>query len=71
MIRYTYDVEEIYRRLEVFHGISRATASERLHRIKRSASLPPDFATCFDLTGNAYSSEGGDWLGSLTVGGAP
>lgn len=70
MIRYTNDVEEIYRRLDMFHGISRTTSSERLHQIKASASLPADFNVCFDLTGNVYDKEGGARLGSLTEGGA-
>jgi hypothetical protein len=64
-------VEEVYRRLAAKHGISRATASARLHALKREGGLPGDFELEFDLTGNVYRPGVREWLGSLTEGSGP
>jgi hypothetical protein len=64
-------VEEVFRQLELYHGISRSTASQRLHEIKRLAGLGGDFDVEFDLTGNVYLGQRGELLGSLTDGGGP
>lgn len=69
--RYTRDVDEVFLRLRVFHGIPRAVASERLHDIKRRAGFPGDYQCTFDLTGNVFVSQDGECLGTLTQGGAP
>jgi RHS repeat-associated protein len=66
--RTTIDPQEVYRRLEKFHGIDPAKAGDRLHDIKKSANLGPADNVVFDLTGNVYD-KGGNWLGSLTAGG--
>jgi RHS repeat-associated protein len=66
--RTTIDPQEVYRRLEKFHGIDPAKAGDRLHDIKKSAGLGPADNVVFDLTGNVYD-KGGNWLGSLTAGG--
>ena len=66
--RTTIDPQEVYRRLEKFHGIDPAKAGDRLHDIKKSAGLGPADNVVFDWTGNVYD-KGGNWLGSLTAGG--
>jgi RHS repeat-associated protein len=66
--RTTIHPQEVYRRLEKFHGIDPAKAGDRLHDIKKSAGLGPADNVVFDLTGNVYD-KGGNWLGSLTMGG--
>jgi RHS repeat-associated protein len=67
--RTTVDHEEVYRRLESFHGIDHNLASDRLHEIKKAAGRGPADNVVFDMTGNVYD-EYGNWLGSLTQGGA-
>ena len=67
--RTTTNAAEVFRRLERFHGIDPATASERLHQIKAATGRGPADNVIFDLTGNIYD-ELGNWIGSLTEGGA-
>lgn len=69
--RYTQHVEEVFRRLSIYHGISREAASERLHALKRESGLPGDFNVEFDLTGNVLIPDSRDLIGSLTAGGGP
>ena len=71
MIRYTRDVNEVYRRLARFHGIAQVTASERLHALKAEVGLAGDADVEFDLTGNVYLLESREHIGSLTQGGGP
>ena len=62
--------DEIYRRLKQFHGIDPALASERLHAIKSANGFGAADNVVLDLTGNVYNPATGEWLGSLTAGGA-
>ena len=62
--------KELYRRLERFHGIGAALASERLHAIKEHFGYRANDNVLFDLTGNIYDPDTLEWLGSLTEGGA-
>jgi len=62
-------VDEVFQRLSLYHGILPATASERLHLLKRAAGLPGDFELEFDLTGNVYIPGARENIGSLTAGG--
>ncbi len=71
MIRYTRDVNELFLRLNRFHGITEATASARLHGLKGDLGLPADMDLLFDLTGNVYVPSSFEHLGSLTQGGGP
>jgi hypothetical protein len=64
-------VNEVFRRLERFHGISERTASARLHALKFEAGLPGDAELEFDLTGSVYVLDSREHLGSLTQGGGP
>ena len=61
------DVEEVYRRLRLYNGISRPTASSRLHKIKRDAGHNAD--VLFDRCGGVFAPESREFLGSLTEGG--
>jgi RHS repeat-associated protein len=63
--RTTTDPQEVYRRLERFHGVNANVASERLHKIKKAAGLRGADNLIFDLTGNVYD-QSGVWIGSLT-----
>ncbi|MCP4303941.1 MAG: hypothetical protein GY788_03480, partial [bacterium] len=65
------DFNEIARRLDVNHGIPRVTASERLHEIKAASGLGGADNVLFGPTGDVWDPVTGDWLGSLTAGGAP
>ncbi len=67
--RTTTDSQEIFRRVEKYHGIPQHVASERLHQIKRQTGRPGDANVLFDLTGNVYDPVTKEWLGSLTSGG--
>ncbi|KJS02307.1 MAG: hypothetical protein VR68_03225 [Peptococcaceae bacterium BRH_c4a] len=62
--------QEVYRRLEQYHGIDPKVASERLHQIKANAVRGADDNVLFDMTGNVYDPVTREWLGSLTEGGA-
>jgi hypothetical protein len=73
--RTTGNVNEVYRRLTLYHGISKELASQRLHRIKSAAGRSDDDDVVFDLTGNIYELDPNEpqllhWLGCLTAGGA-
>ena len=59
----------IFGRLQKYHGISPEIASERLHAIKEAAGRGGAANVAFDLTGNVYDPDSGEWLGSLTQGG--
>ncbi len=67
--RRTRDEEEVFRRLERYHGIEQALASRRLHGIKQQAGRQADDPVLFDLTGNVYDPATLEWLGGLTEGG--
>jgi RHS repeat-associated protein len=67
--RRTTNEDEVFGRLEENHGIKRADASQRLHRIKKDAGRRGADNVEFDLTGNVYDPVTGEWLGSLTEGG--
>jgi hypothetical protein len=67
--RTTINPQEVFKRLERFHGIDAKTASERLHQIKPQTGHGAADNVGFDLTGNVYDDLG-NWLGSLTEGGA-
>ncbi len=72
MINYTTDVEDIFRRLERHHGISRDTASDRLHQIKDNNKLNGQNRDVkFGRNGDVYDADTGEHLGSLTQGGGP
>jgi hypothetical protein len=62
-------VTEIYRRLELYHGIDPNLASKRLHEIKADAAYAADADLLFDMTGNVYDPDTLEWVGSLTMGG--
>lgn len=64
----TRNIEQVYKHLEKYHGISKYLASERLHALKAALGLPADYDLIFDLTGNVYDTVG-NLLGSLTQGG--
>ena len=61
---------DVFKNLEKNHGISDELASERLHQIKDENHLPADFNLAFGRTGDVYNPVTGEWLGSLTEGGA-
>ena len=65
----TYPIEQVYKHLEKYHGISQHVASTRFHRIKAENSLPADFDLLIDRTGNVYRSDDRTLIGSLTSGG--
>jgi hypothetical protein len=67
--RRTTDEQEVFRRLEKFHGIDAVTASDRLHEIKRQAGRGADDNVIFDLTGGVYDPNSLESLGTLTEGG--
>ena len=67
--RTTTNAVEVFSRLERFHGIDPAVASERLHEIKAAAGHGAADNVIFDLTGNIYEQDR-NWIGSLTEGGA-
>jgi hypothetical protein len=62
--------DEVFRRLERFHGIDPNLASDRLHAIKRISGRAAMDNVIFDLTGNVYDPLTLEWLGSLTEGGS-
>lgn len=59
-----------FQHLEKYHGINPKLASERLHDIKRAAGRGPADNVAIDRTGNVFNPKSGEWLGSLTQGGA-
>ena len=64
--RTTTDVNEVFRRLELYHGIDPNVASMRLHDIKRQAGMGGADNVLFDLTGNVFHPVTGEWLDTLT-----
>jgi hypothetical protein len=68
--RTTRDVDLVFRHLEKYHGIDPRLASERLHQIKARNGLPGNADLIFDMTGNVYSPNTLESLGSLTEEGA-
>jgi hypothetical protein len=66
----TAQPDEVYRRLMKDHGINPTLASERLHAIKAANGFGAADNVVLDLTGNVYNPGTGDWIGSLTAGGA-
>jgi hypothetical protein len=68
--RVTKDVERVFSLLKKYHGIDPKVASVRLHDIKGHFGYGPNDDLLFDLTGNVYDPIRGEWLGSLTEGGA-
>jgi len=64
--RSTSNEEEIFRRLERYHGVDRNIASERLHEIKLNAGRGPNDNVLFDMTGNVYDPATREWIGSMT-----
>jgi hypothetical protein len=61
-------IEELYSRLDEYHGINEYEASERLHAGKQALGIPADANLLFDLTGNVYDPVTLEWLFSLTTG---
>ena len=57
--------ERAYNHLGKYHGISRETATDRLHRIKRQSGLSPTDNVVIGRTGDVYEMNG-EHLGSLT-----
>jgi len=66
--RFIKDEDEVFKRLEKYHGIDSNTASKRLHDIKRSTGRGGADNVVFDLTGNVYDPNTGELLGTLTGG---
>ena len=64
--RTTSSEDEIFRRLERYHGVDSHEASRRLHEVKRSSGRGPNDNVIFDMTGNVYDPDTREWLGSLT-----
>ena len=60
------DVDEVFRRLELYQRVDPNVASERLHQIKKAAGRGPDDNVIFDATGNVYDPVTREWLGYLT-----
>lgn len=60
----------IFKRLHHFHGIDENLASERLHRFKQQFGVSGDTEMVFDYTGGVFHPVSGEYLGSLTEGGA-
>lgn len=63
-------LSEVFKRLERFNGIDENLASKRLHEIKAAHGIGAAENLVFDATGNVYHPKTGDWLGSMTAGGA-
>ncbi|MBK9342119.1 MAG: hypothetical protein IPN07_03520 [Dehalococcoidia bacterium] len=65
--RRTTNEDDVFDHLEQFHGIDRNTASYRLHKIKDELDRTnPGSDPYFDYTGNVYSRQTGEKIGSLT-----
>ena len=67
--RFTTDETAVFKHLSRHHGIDPRIAGNRLHEIKKTAGRGPTDDVQLDWTGNVYSPETGEWLGSLTTGG--
>jgi hypothetical protein len=68
--RLTQSVNDVFSRLERFHAVDPRLASERLHDIKAATGRGAADNVVFDMTGNVFSPETGELLGSLTEGGS-
>lgn len=66
----TKEIEDVFKHLEEHHGIDRKLASERLHKIKQENGLGGADNVILDYTGNVYSPQTLELVGSLTEGGA-
>jgi|SRR6188472_949360 hypothetical protein len=55
-----------YVHLQLFHGIERLTATQRLHRIKQRSGLGATDNVVIGRTGDVYHEMSGEHLGSLT-----
>ena len=58
--------QRAYRHLQMYHGISRETAHNRLEKIKRTAGLQPDDDVAIGRTGDVYDMRNQEHIGSLT-----
>jgi RHS repeat-associated protein len=61
-------IEDVFRNLEEYHGISENLASLRLHQIKEASGFGGKNVVV-DMTGNVYNPFTGELIGSLTQGG--
>ena len=68
--RLTTDQADVFRRLAQHNGIDPRLAGQRLHAIKAAGGRGGADNVVFDFTGNVFSPETGELLGSLTQGGA-
>lgn len=62
--------EAAFAHLQRYHGIDSRLASERLHQIKSAWGRGPAQNVLFDRTGGVWDPATGQYLGSLTQGGA-
>jgi len=58
--------QEAFSHLARYHGLDRAVASNRLHKIKEKANLAPTDDVVIGRTGDVYDSRTGDSIGTLT-----
>jgi len=65
--RTTTNENEVFLRLERYHGISQHVASARLHAIKQSTGRGGNDNVLFDLTGNVFCPHTKKFIGSLTL----
>jgi RHS repeat-associated protein len=68
--RLTVDEVAVFQHLAQHHGIDPRLASSRLHSLKSATARGGADNVVFDFTGNVFSPENGELLGSLTQGGA-
>jgi RHS repeat-associated protein len=66
----TSNYDQVAWRLAQYHGIPPHIASARLHAIKSANGLGGADNVVFDFTGNVWNPRTGEYLGSLTQGGA-
>ncbi len=63
--RRTMNEDEIFKRLEKYHGVDRTKASEILHEIKRTSGRGGADNVLFDLTGGVYDPDTLENIGNL------
>jgi RHS repeat-associated protein len=63
--RTTTNANEVFRRLDMFHGVPQDVASTRLHEIKHNVGRGGADNVLFDLTGGVWDSNTREFLGSL------
>ena len=68
--RLTENVDDVFQRLEKHNGIDHNVASDRLHDIKSEFGFGGADNVVLDRTGNVFNPHTGEWMGSLTSGGA-